>query len=196
MQEYRGGQGTFRGLERLISLRCPNNRRSLGSSQRMKRGEVLGHVGNESSIIIDHPQETLDSNLGGRGRELEEIIYSGREWPDTIWCYPMPKVLHFRSSENTFLLIDTHSIELQELKKLSEVLKMGSDIGACDKDVIEINKGEVDITEYAVHQALECLGGILKSKRHPEKFEEAEGGNDCRLRYVVSSHWYLVKTTN
>ena len=48
----------------------------------------------------------------------------------------------------------------------------------------------------SVHQALESLSSILKSKQHPRELAQPEWGDDNSLRNICGSHRDLVVDTN
>ena len=52
---------------------------------------------------------------------------------------------------------------------------------AGDENVVEVDKNEGDAAEDAIHQPLECLGGILEPEGHAEELPEPEGSDDGRL---------------
>ena len=60
------------------------------------------------------------------------------------------------------------------------------------ENVIKVDEDKINALQYVVHQHFERLGCITQSKRHSHEFEEAEGGDDGRLMYVIGRHGYLV----
>jgi len=60
------------------------------------------------------------------------------------------------------------------------------------QDVIQVHKHKVQARQNLVHQPLECLDCIPKSKRHPQKLPQPEGSDDRRLADVAVGDLHLV----
>ena len=93
----------------------------------------------------------------------------------------MPEVGEFIDTEDTLLPVDDHPIVRKEAEDLTEVCFVLLFGVAGDKDVVQVDEDEGDAVEDAVHQPLECLGGILETKGHAEELPEPEGSDDGRL---------------
>ena len=78
----------------------------------------------------------------------------------------MPEVCELADSKKTLLPVDDHPIFGEETEDLTEVFFMLLCGVASDENVIEVHENGGDATEDAIHQPLECLGGILEPKRH------------------------------
>ena len=68
--------------------------------------------------------------------------------------------------------------------------------GTCDEDVVDVCVCSRDTAEDLVHETLECLSSIAKSKGHLDELEESEWGGDGCLGNVRGGHWNLVECTN
>ena len=93
----------------------------------------------------------------------------------------MPKVDEFIDAKNTLLPVDDHPIFREEVEDLTEVLFVLLFGAAGDENIVEVDKNEGNILEDAIHQPLECLGGILEPKGHAEELPEPEGSDDGRF---------------
>ena len=60
------------------------------------------------------------------------------------------------------------------------------------QNVVQVDEDAVQPVQHLVHEALEGLPGIPEAKGHPQKLEEAEGGDHRRLGDVLGGHWHLV----
>ena len=93
----------------------------------------------------------------------------------------MPEVGEFVDAEDTLLPVDDHPIVRKEAEDLTEVCFVLLFGVAGDKDVVQVDEDEGDAAEDAIHQPLECLGGILETKGHAEELPEPKGSDDGRL---------------
>ena len=93
----------------------------------------------------------------------------------------MPKVDDFVDAKDTLLPVDDHPIFREEVEDLTEVLFVLLFGAAGDENIVEVDKNEGNISEDAIHQPLECLGGILEPKGHAEELPEPEGSDDGRF---------------
>jgi hypothetical protein len=66
--------------------------------------------------------------------------------------------------------------------------------GTENEEVVKVDEKEGKGTEKGVHEALESLGGVFKTKWHEIKLEKAEGGNYCCFWNVVFLHRHLIIT--
>ena len=76
------------------------------------------------------------------------------------------------------------------------MVKMGVKVRTGNEDIVQIDENEGKSTEDAVHQTLECLGRILKTKGHSQEFKEPKRRNNGGLRNVCFIHGDLVVSSN
>ena len=93
----------------------------------------------------------------------------------------MSKVSELADTKDTLFPVDDHPVVREEAEDLTEVRFMLLFSVARDEDVIQVDEDERDGTEDAVHQPLECLGGVLETKGHAEELQEPKGSDDGRL---------------
>ena len=55
----------------------------------------------------------------------------------------------------------------------------------CYRDVIDIDKGEVYVLKYCVHESLETLCLVLQAKLLVKEFPQSKRGNDGHLGNVT-----------
>ena len=102
------------------------------------------------------------------------------------------KVSELVDTKDTLFPVDDHPVVREEAEDLTEVHFMLLFSVAGDEDVIQVDKDERDPTEDAVHQPLECLGGVLETKGHAEELPEPKGSDDGRLGDICHHNRDLV----
>lgn len=91
----------------------------------------------------------------------------------------------------TLVWLDNQIVGLQAFKHgldMGEVLCMTL---AGHQDVVDVDKGEREYLQDAVHQPLECLSCISQFERHPQELPDPKGIGDCHLLYVIRMHGNL-----
>ena len=95
-------------------------------------------------------------------------------------------------AKDTLFPVDDHPVVREEAEDLTEVRFMLLFGVAGDEDVIQVDEDERDATEDAVHQPLECLGGVLKTKGHAEELPDPKGSDDGHLGDICRHNRDLV----
>ena len=108
-------------MEVIVHLHRPRHGFGLRGSEGVQWGQMLGHVGNEASVIIYHTEESLHADLRVWGRVLQEIRDPRRKGFDPCRSDEMSKIFDLRFSESTLLGVNADPIGL---KKLEEFLKV------------------------------------------------------------------------
>ena len=88
--------------------------------------------------------------------------------------------------------IDQEAMVTEEIQKLCEMEKMGGEVGAGHKNVIEIDKSEWEVAEDVINELLKCLSSILEAKGHGEEFIEAKRSDDGSLWDIRGSNRNLI----
>jgi hypothetical protein len=66
--------------------------------------------------------------------------------------------------------------------------------GTENEEIVKVDEKEGKGTEKGVHETLESLGGVFKTKWHETKLEKAEGSNYRCFWNVVFLHRHLIVT--
>jgi hypothetical protein len=77
---------------------------------------------------------------------------------------------------------------LEDGENLKE-FKMGAHNRSCNKDVIQVNKNVGKVSKKAIHEVLECLGSVMKTKGHVKVFKEAKRSDYCSFRRAGIANW-------
>ena len=83
--------------------------------------------------------------------------------------------------KNAFGEINMEAIVTEDVEEGTKMLKMRREIRTGNKNIIKINKHKGEVTQDIVHETLESLSRIFQTKRHGEKFIEAERRDDSRF---------------
>ena len=67
----------------------------------------------------------------------------------------------FRDAKDTLVAVDGEASGQEARENQAKMTGMLDWVRAGDQDVIQINKDEIQTTEDIIHQALECLSGVL-----------------------------------
>ena len=76
----------------------------------MERFQQLGAPRNETSVVVEHAEESLKPRLGVWGGERLDGFYPLGARNNTPGRYTVAKVLHLQKAESTFLAVDKDSV--------------------------------------------------------------------------------------
>ena len=96
-------------------------------------------------------------------------------WANLIITDGVAKKAQLRFAKDTLSGVDDQTVIRQTLKELLMVLLDGT---AGNKDIILVNKDEVEATVHTVHKLLKGLFDIPEGERHATEFKKAEGCYD------------------
>ncbi|GBG81424.1 hypothetical protein CBR_g32101 [Chara braunii] len=85
----------------------------------------------------------------------------------------------------------------EDRKDLAEMLKVGLEGEAIDRDIIEVNNDTnfEEVTEDVVHGGLECGGGVGESEGHHKELVLPKARTECGLVSVLLANADLVEVT-
>ncbi|GBG66616.1 hypothetical protein CBR_g64887 [Chara braunii] len=137
-------------------------------------GEMLGQYGSDGEVGGVSGDIEMASGVGDlEDRDRGDGLLDGDN---------MAEVLDARSGKRTFAKLGVEFLLSEDREDLAEVLKVGLEGGAEDKDVIKVDDDTdfEEVAEDVVHGKLEGSGGIGESEWHHEKLvvpePRAKGG--------------------
>ncbi|GBG74630.1 hypothetical protein CBR_g19037 [Chara braunii] len=180
--ENRGrGDGLLEQVESVLAAIVPMERLVL-AGEFVERVRDLGKVANERALIVGKAKEGTELEEGLGWGVLDEGCDLRGVHTDAFSGDNKAEVFDARSGKRTFAELGVEFLLAEDRENLAEVLKVGLEGGAEDKDVIKVDD-DTDFEEVAkdvVHGRLEGSGGIGESERHHEKLvvpeKRAEGG--------------------
>ena len=99
-------------------------------------------------------------------------------------------------AEQALVGVDDDSMRGESSEYSSQVLEVLIWGRTCNENVVNVCIGSGDTTEDLIHETLECLRGIAKSKWHLDELEKSEWGGYGSLGNVSGGHWDLVVGTD
>ena len=139
----------------------------------------------ESAIEVDHPQEPLEL-FDGRGRgKLPDCSHSFLEGLRSCSIHSVSEKVKGRYTKNTLGPVHNEAICGQHLEDVVKILKMFFWRRGGNEDVVDVDKAVWNSIEDRVHESLEILTRILKSKGGPLEDIESKWGDDSSLLDVV-----------
>lgn len=92
--------------------------------------------------------------------------------------------------------VDLNAIVFQASEELVEGSILAFRVGAGDEEVINVDEVERKAPHYFIYEALEGLGCIFRSNRHPGVLEQAKRDDDGSLRDIFWLNRDLVNYLN
>ena len=92
--------------------------------------------------------------------------------------------------------VDDQSVLLESLEQQAKVFFVCLNILASHQAVVNVDEGEIQTITDNFHQALESLGSILQTEKHPEKLIQPERSDDDGFGDILSGHRDLVVALN
>ena len=102
--------------------------------------------------------------------------------------HPVSQELHGGSGQHALCWVDLQAILLKVGEDLPEMLAVLLQGVAGDDDVVQVAEHEGEVFEYAVHEALEGLGGVAEAEGHEEVLEQTE----WRMIAVLAMSWAAI----
>eukprot|EP00896_Chara_braunii_P021225 GBG79101.1 hypothetical protein CBR_g28816 [Chara braunii] len=163
----------------------------------VERVRDLGKVANEWAVIFGKAKEGKELEKGLGWRVLDEGCDLRGVHMDAISGDNMVEVFDARSGKRTFVELGVEFLLSEDREDLAEVLKVGLEGGAEDKDVIKVDNDAdfEEVVEDLVHGGLEGSGGIGESEWHHEELVVPEPRAEGGLVSVLLADTDLVEAT-
>uniref|UniRef100_A0A388LW15 Uncharacterized protein n=1 Tax=Chara braunii TaxID=69332 RepID=A0A388LW15_CHABU len=163
----------------------------------VERVRDLGKVANEWAVIVGKAKEGTELEEGLGWGVLDEGCDLRGVHTDAFSGDNMAEVFDARSGKRTFAELGVKFLLSEDREDLAEVLKVGLEGGAEDKDVIKVDNDTdfEEVVEDVVHGGLEGSGGIGESEWHHEELVVPEPRAEGGLVSVLLANTDLVEAT-
>merc|ERR1712015_154328 len=149
-------------------------------------------VRNETMVIVQHSEETLEGFDVGRRRKVADRADFFLQRRDAVSVDPVAEEVDGFGAENALRFLDDESVFVEALEESSEIVLVIGGRFAGDKDVVHVDEDVPQSLGDSIHESLERLRGAAQSERHAQEFPQAERSDDGRLRNVAFRHGNLM----
>ena len=143
-------------------------------------------------VKIYHSEVPLELDFGGGLWDVDDALLLGGQRPNSRRGDFLPQVFHGSLAQDAFGGVYSHPVVSELDQHFPQVLLMFNFVATGNENVVQIDENETEIPEYLVHQALKSLRAVFHAERHPQVFEQPEGGYDCRLLDIRRVHGDLM----
>ncbi|GBG75019.1 hypothetical protein CBR_g19534 [Chara braunii] len=162
----------------------------------VERVRDIGKVANERAVIVGKAEEGTESEEGLGWGVLDEGCDLRGVHTDAFSGDNVAKVFDARSGKRTFVELGVKFLLSEDREDLAEVLKVGLEGGAEDKDVVKVDDDTdfEEVAEDVVHGRLEGSEGIELERQYQDLTQQHE--ELAQLRCMVQSHEDATRALN
>ena len=169
VEEGRCRESNLDGFKGLLAGVRPREILGLALEALKKRVEVMSGPRDEPTIVIDHPEESLEL-FDRRGRSLiadrlDPIFHR----VDSVGVDFVPKKVQRRLAKEALFRVDYQPVLLETFKEPFEVFIVFLRRGGCHQYIIDVYENVGNVRKDTVHESLKGLASRLQAKGSSRK---------------------------